>query len=534
MRLRAALGLTAAAAIALCACTGDGADGPAVDGPPAATSEPAALAPATVTLPAEPTAVLGGTTGDVLAIEASEMLFGQSPLVVLVAAGDDLVGAAAIAVELGVPLLVAPAAAGTPVGTATSAPTTATTAPVDDGAATLDELARLGTSTVVAAGPGAAAFAEGLPDEINVLAAPDGAAAVSDLPDELPELSKPEASPAFAALVVAGADAAAAAATVQAAGGVVHELVAPDPRTDSDVIAALADQQPVFVAGLGPAFGSPDQLAYRVEVAKTGVELPGGGQVLYPYHRHIALYGNPTTAGLGSLGEQGLPESISRATDLAEQYQAFTDETTVPTFELIASVASSVPSSGGDYSTEMKPEVIRPYVDAAREAGVYVVLDLQPGRVDFLTQAKQFEEFLRQPHVGLALDPEWRLEPHQVHLEQVGSVSAAEINTVVTWLADLTRDNHLPQKILVLHQFKSEMISDRTQVDTSRDELAVLIHVDGFGPTGSKFATWGAMRSDPPPNVWWGWKNFIDEDSPLMTPEATMQVEPVPHFVSYQ
>ena len=289
-------------------------------------------------------------------------------------------------------------------------------------------------------------------------------------------------------------DTVAASATVEAAGGVVHELAVPDPRSDGDVIKALAAQQPEFVAGLGAAFGAPEQLAYRVDVAKTGVELPGGGQVLYPYHRHVALYGNPTSAALGSLGEQDVPASVARVTALAAEYQAFTEETVVPTFEVISSVASRTPSSGGDYSTEMDPEEdIRPYVDAAREAGIYVVLDLQPGRSDFLTQAKLFEEFLREPHVGLALDPEWRLKPHQVHLEQVGTVTAAEINSVVTWLADLTRENRLPQKILVLHQFKSEMISDRTKIDTSRDELAVLIHVDGFGPTGSKFATWRAI-----------------------------------------
>ena len=162
------------------------------------------------------------------------------------------------------------------------------------------------------------------------------------------------------------------------------------------------------------------------------------------------------------------------------------------------------------------------------------MLDLQPGRTDFLTQAQLYEEFLKQPHVGLALDPEWRLGPNQVHLRQIGTVTAAEINGVATWLADLTRNNNLPQKLLLLHQFKSTMISDRTTVDTSRDELAVLIHVDGFGPPGAKFATWNVLREDPPQNVWWGWKNFIDEDSPTFTPAQTLAINPVPHFVSYQ
>ena len=40
---------------------------------------------------------------------------------------------------------------------------------------------------------------------------------------------------------------------------------------------------------------------------------------------------------------------------------------------------------------------------------MYVVLDLQPGRSNFLDQAKLYEPLLRLPHVGLALDPEWRL-----------------------------------------------------------------------------------------------------------------------------
>ena len=77
-------------------------------------------------------------------------------------------------------------------------------------------------------------------------------------------------------------------------------------------------------------------------------------------------------------------------------------------------------------------------MDAAREAGVYVMLDLQPGRTDFLTQAKRYEELLAQPHVGLALDPEWRLGPQQLHLEQIGSVGIDEVNSVV----DLARRPH--------------------------------------------------------------------------------------------
>src|SRR3712207_7529604 len=52
--------------------------------------------------------------------------------------------------------------------------------------------------------------------------------------------------------------------------------------------------------------------------------------------------------------------------------------------------------------------------------------------------------------------------------------------------SDLTRENALPQKLLVLHQFRLDMIPGRERLDLSRDELAVLIHADGQGPQRSE------------------------------------------------
>ncbi len=173
-------------------------------------------------------------------------------------------------------------------------------------------------------------------------------------------------------------------------------------------------------------------------------------------------------------------------------------------------------------------------MQAARDAGVYVVLDLQPGRTDFLTQAQQYATLLAEPNVGLALDPEWRLAPDQVHLRQIGSVGIDEVNGVVTWLADLTRERALPQKLFVLHQFASRMISERERLDLSRAELAVMVHVDGQGSQPAKAGTWAALRQDAPAGLWWGWKNFLDEDVPMLTPEQSLQVVPTPELFTYQ
>ena len=69
----------------------------------------------------------------------------------------------------------------------------------------------------------------------------------------------------------------------------------------------------------------------------------------------------------------------------------------------IATVASASAGSDGNYSNEVPVSVLKPWIDAARAAGIYVVLDLQPGRSDFLSQAKLYTALLTQPNVGLAL-----------------------------------------------------------------------------------------------------------------------------------
>jgi hypothetical protein len=221
---------------------------------------------------------------------------------------------------------------------------------------------------------------------------------------------------------------------------------------------------------------------------------------------------------------------------MATRYQPLVGTPVVPAFEIIATVASASAGPDGNYSSEGDVETLRPWVEAAGQAGLYVVLDLQPGRTDFLTQAQLYQPLLELPHVGLALDPEWRLGPGEVHLTQIGQVGIDEVNAVVTWLADLTRERRLPQKLLVLHQFQVRMIPDRGQLDLSRDELAVMVHADGQGAQAAKQDTWRVLHQQADqPELAWGWKNFIDEDLPMLTPEETVaQVQPTPQLITYQ
>ncbi|MYA86079.1 MAG: hypothetical protein F4Y12_10895 [Acidimicrobiaceae bacterium] len=252
-----------------------------------------------------------------------------------------------------------------------------------------------------------------------------------------------------------------------------------------------------------------------------------------PDRRLVAAYGHPSTAGLGVLGEQGPEAAVERLRSIAAGYGA-DGLAVLPTFEVIATVASASAGADGDYSSVTDHEVIRPWIEVAAANDVYVVLDLQPGRSDFLSQAKLYEEFLRLPHVGLALDPEWRLKPHEVHLRQVGTVDAAEINQVVDWLAGIVREEVLPQKLLIVHQFRFSMITNREQIETP-PELAVMIHMDGQGSLSAKYNTWNTLTGEPDADhFYWGWKNFYDEDSPMATPEQVLARSPKIFYVSFQ
>ena len=55
--------------------------------------------------------------------------------------------------------------------------------------------------------------------------------------------------------------------------------------------------------------------------------------------------------------------------------------------------------------------MIRRYLKAARKAKALLMLDIQPGRSDFFTETTRLRKWLKEPDVGLALDPEWRMGP---------------------------------------------------------------------------------------------------------------------------
>jgi hypothetical protein len=467
---------------------------------------------------------MAGSAETVAAGVASQLL-GCAPAVVVANAGStaDVSAAAAAAERAHAPLLLS-----SPPATASSGPGPAGARQVtlrsSADAVTRLEINDLHASAVLAVGLTAAEISPGLA-EAQVTTDAAGFA----------RLSRP-APLAHVVVLVPAADphvALAAAATAEAAGATVIPVHGYDPRGDPAAIAAIDAARPQQVIAAGSGFGPASVLASRLAVVKTGVQLPGGGQLVVPMHRIVALYGDPGVPGLGVLGEQGPAASVARAEQVAEPYRALSTVPIVPAFEIMATMAQAAPGRDGSYSSETPAASLLPWVRAASAAGMYVILDLQPGHDSPLAQAQAYQSLLRLPNVGLALDPEWQLQPGELPLQQIGSVSITQVNRVIGWLAQLTAQFRLPQKLLMLHEFKLGQIQDIQGLDIS-DDVAIVIDMDGQGTPPAKRQTWDAMTANAPPGLPFGWDNFYGEDQPMLSPAQTMAHTPQPVVISYE
>ncbi len=267
------------------------------------------------------------------------------------------------------------------------------------------------------------------------------------------------------------------------------------------------------------------------EKADKPVELPRGGRRLLPDNRIVAFYGAPQADELGDLGI-GSPASAARRLERQAKPYARPGRPVLPAMELIAVVAAAHPEEGGRYNTRQDDSVIRRYLRAARRAKALLVLDIQPGRSDFFTEATRLEKWLREPDVGLALDPEWRMGPDEVPGDVIGSVEAREVNAVSEWLSQLVVRNKLPQKLFLIHQFTDDMVDD-TQL-RERPGLAMVLNADGFGTQELKRVKYHAFTSSPRRFFHTGFKLFYREDTNLMKPRQVLRLRPPPDVVIYE
>lgn len=519
--------LLAATALVLAGCTVPTAEG--VDGRTGENFQ--------VREPSAPTLVLDSSDPAELALTASQAFFHASPVAVLAPADDADARSTAAAT-----------------GAAVTAPVLLTDGGVSD-ANVVAELDRLGAGTVVVIGDEEAleevGAATGGADVVSfdpgaLSAAAEAAASAgrgSDGADKKPDAAKVQmptadrldqtdldglraeipdvADPELLQEILVAVDPQlgheAAIGTALAAGAVPVEVPGGDIATSPETVDTIRTLKPLGVVGIGSGFGTADDLGWQVTVATSGRTLPNGALRLFPGRYVSTSYAVP--AGVADPATDAV-----RAVDAAALNGDTLDG--APLVTVTTSVRSSVAGDDGDYVDEQPLELITPAVDAIREAGQLVLLDIAPGNQPLAAQLDELEPLLTKPGVGLSVHPEFRVAGNGA---EAGVVPVAELQAVVDRLATTATEQGLPQVMLEVHQSTAASVVDRADLRIPPQVAVVFTAAAPGAGQATADGVWADVSGDIPAHTFLGWS--APSEVPA-DPTSIMPTEPLLGLVS--
>jgi hypothetical protein len=257
---------------------------------------------------------------------------------------------------------------------------------------------------------------------------------------------------------------------------------------------------------------------------------PGG---LFPDNRVLSFYGFPGNPDMGILGEYEMDLLLEHLREQAAEYEAADpDHPVILAFEVIASVAQREPQPDGSYLLDTPSSVLNEYADFTRENGILLILDAQIGYRSVENDVKGLRPWLAQDHVHLAIDPEFAMDEGEIPGEHIGSIDAKDVVWAQQWLIDLAQEESISPKMLIVHQFKESMITNKETI-VPLAGVQVVIDADGWGPPDLKRSTYEFVNNVVPVE-YAGVKLFYQQDEPMMSAEDIVNLEPSPLFVMYQ
>ena len=270
---------------------------------------------------------------------------------------------------------------------------------------------------------------------------------------------------------------------------------------------------------------------------------------LFPQNRIVAYYGHPDNDPannlMGVLGMDTIDNTYAKLMDqVAAWQQADPNTNVIPAFEFIATVAQQNPQPDGSYLTDTDPDFIQTYIDFAAKHDMLVFIDVQVGMRGVHDEVTKLLPLLAEPNVMLAIDPEFAIHGDEKPGEDFGHISADDVNWTMHTLADLSAEKGIPNKVLMVHQFRYDMISDKETIENVPG-IELVLHADGHGPPSLKKETYGVVVTQWKDRIhfWAGFKVFYNRDDPdlnkytdipNMTPDEILQLDPIPYYISYQ
>ena len=325
------------------------------------------------------------------------------------------------------------------------------------------------------------------------------------------------------------------------------------PTSLSGASPAATSPAPDPTAGTSSPAGSPSaapSASPTPSASPKGPELPGGGRTIFPERRLVGYAGRTGSTALGRLG---IGDADDRARELKRRAKPYAADgrKVLPVLEVIATTVQASAGRDGQYRSRMSDREVKRYLDVARRHDALLLLAIQPGRSDFLTEVKAYDRWLAEPDVGVALDPEWAMGKNQVPGRVFGSTTGAVLDGVARHLSEITVEKDLPEKVMVFHELAASIVTRESRLRQHRGVVQIK-SIDGIGsrrprrprpaprdrPGAAKENTYRVVWRGTPKGVQPGFKLFYEEDrevgKQLMTPRQVLALKPRPAYVMYE
>jgi hypothetical protein len=294
---------------------------------------------------------------------------------------------------------------------------------------------------------------------------------------------------------------------------------------------STVDQFPPYAAAPGRT-----AIAALWPVAIVKAPYPSAGALL-PFKRIVAYYGNLYSTQMGVLGEYPEDQMLAMLASTTAMWAAADPSTpVVPALDYIVVTAQASAGADGKYRARMPDGQVQKILQMANQINGIVILDVQVGLSNVETEVPLLEQYLKMPQVELALDPEFDMHNGARPGTVIGTMDASDINWAAHYLANLVQQNNLPPKILIVHRFTYDMVTNTDEI-APLPQVQIVMDMDGFGGPAKKIGTY-YQTIEPYPVQFTGFKLFYKNDNAgtghMMSSQEVLRLSPQPSFIQYQ
>jgi hypothetical protein len=192
-------------------------------------------------------------------------------------------------------------------------------------------------------------------------------------------------------------------------------------------------------------------------------------------------------------------------------------------------------------------DTLQKYIDFCQQHDMLLFFDLQLGTepVQHAVTEHLLKYLQKYSFVELALDTEFHFPNTPAGYADaagypccLGWMNSDEINWSINEMAQISLQNHLPRKVVVIHEWTSPVLPDKDKIQLNPN-VSVVLQSDGWGFLGNKLGDYSVFVQQDllqygGYKIFLKWPDGSEFDQPQQSPADVMKLFPQPLFVSYQ